>query len=93
MESYQEAWKTGSIDEVRRLAMWQANEDDVIELERLQRELEEVRERVVRRDFLASFKRQHPIYVAINHLANYLARHAVGNDMRDVVHTGIQSAL
>ena len=60
MESYQEAWKTGSIDEVRRLAMWQGEADDVVELERLQRELEEVRERVVRRDFLSSFKRQNP---------------------------------
>ena len=60
MASYQEVWETAKLSEVRRLAMWQANEDDVIELERLQRELDEVRERVVRREFLSNFKRQNP---------------------------------
>ena len=58
LESYLEAWQTGSIAEVRRMAMWQGEADDVVELERLQRELEEVRERVITRDFQHSLERQ-----------------------------------
>jgi len=59
MAAYQERWQTGSINEVRRLAMWQGEADDVVELERLQRELEEVRERVVRREFNRLYEKQH----------------------------------
>jgi len=60
MASYQEVWQTSKISEVIRLAKWQLNEEDVNELEALEAQLAEVRERVVRREFLANFKRQHP---------------------------------
>jgi hypothetical protein len=63
MAAYQERWQTGSIDEVRRLAMWQGEADDVVELERLQRELEEVRERVVRREFNRQYEKEHGHHV------------------------------
>jgi predicted esterase YcpF (UPF0227 family) len=58
LESYLEAWQTGSIAEIRRLAMWQGEADDVVEMERLERELAEVRERIVSRDFQHSLERQ-----------------------------------
>lgn len=60
MESYQETWETSKISEVIRLAKWQLNEEDVNELEALAAQLAEVRERVVRREFLSNFKRQNP---------------------------------
>jgi hypothetical protein len=58
LESYLEAWQTGSLAEIRRLAMWQGEADDVVEVERLERELAEVRERIVSRDFQHSLQRQ-----------------------------------
>lgn len=60
MESFQEVWQTSKISEVIRLAKWQLNEEDVNELEALEAQLAEVRERVVRREFLSNFKRQNP---------------------------------
>jgi hypothetical protein len=60
MASYQEVWETSKISEVIRLAKWQLNEEDVNELEALEAQLAEVRERVVRREFLSNFKRQNP---------------------------------
>lgn len=60
MASYQETWQNSKISEVIRLAKWQLNEEDVNELEALEAKLAEVRERVVRREFLSNFKRQNP---------------------------------
>ena len=60
MASYQETWQNSKISEVIRLAKWQLNEEDVNELEALEAQLAEVRERVVRREFLSNFKRQNP---------------------------------
>ena len=60
MESYQETWQNSKVSEVIRLAKWQLNEEDVNELEALEAQLAEVRERVVRREFLSNFKRQNP---------------------------------
>ena len=60
MASYQEVWQSAKLAEVLRLAKWQLNEDDVNELEALEAQLAEVRERVVRREFLSNFKRQNP---------------------------------
>jgi hypothetical protein len=60
MASYQETWESAKLREVTRLAMWQGEADDVVEMERLEREFAELRERIVRREFLSNFKRQHP---------------------------------
>ena len=60
MASYQEVWESAKLREVTRLAMWQGNADDVVAMERLEREFAELRERIVRREFLSNFKRQHP---------------------------------
>lgn len=58
LDEYQQKWATGSLDEVRRLAMWQGEADDVVILERLQRELEEVRRRVVEREFFKQLSKE-----------------------------------
>jgi len=58
LDEYQQKWATGSLDEVRRLAMWQGEADDVVILERLQRELEEVRRRVVEREFYKQLSKE-----------------------------------
>ena len=60
MASYQEVWENAKLREVTRLAMWQGEADDVVAMERLEREFAELRERIVRREFLSNFKRQHP---------------------------------
>ena len=60
MASYQEVWESAKLREVTRLAMWQGEADDVVEMERLEREFAELRERIVRREFLSNFKRQNP---------------------------------
>ena len=59
MAAYQERWESAKLREVTRLAMWQGEADDVVELERLQRELEEVRERVIRREFNRQYEKEH----------------------------------
>jgi hypothetical protein len=51
LDQYLQKWAAGSIDEVRRMAMWQGAADDVVELERLQRELDKVRQIVIEREF------------------------------------------
>ena len=59
MAAYQERWQTGSLAEVRRLAMWQGDADDVVAMERLEREFEELRERIVRREFNRQYEKEH----------------------------------
>lgn len=58
LDEYLAKWATGSIDEVRRLAMWQGEADDVLELERLQRELDKVRQIVVEREFFKQLSKE-----------------------------------
>ena len=60
MASYPETWGSAKLREVTRLAMWQGEADDVVEMERLEREFAELRERIVRREFNNQFERQHP---------------------------------
>ena len=60
MASYQETWESAKLREVTRLAMWQGEADDVVAMERLEREFAELRERIVRREFNNQFERQHP---------------------------------
>lgn len=60
MAAYQERWESAKLREVTRLAMWQGEADDVVEMERLEREFAELRERIVRREFNNQFERQHP---------------------------------
>ena len=57
MAAYQERWESAKLREVTRLAMWQGEADDVVEMERLEREFAEVRERIVRQSLTASMRK------------------------------------
>jgi hypothetical protein len=59
MAAYQERWESAKLREVTRLAMWQGEADDVVEMERLEREFAELRERVVRREFNRQYEKEH----------------------------------
>jgi hypothetical protein len=59
MAGYQERWESAKLREVTRLAMWQGEADDVVEMERLEREFAELRERIVRREFNRQYEKQH----------------------------------
>ena len=59
MAAYQERWESAKLREVTRLAMWQGEADDVVAMERLEREFAELRERIVRREFNRQYEKEH----------------------------------
>jgi hypothetical protein len=58
MAAYQERWESAKLREVTRLAMWQGEADDVVAMERLEREFAELRERIVRREFNRQYEKE-----------------------------------
>jgi hypothetical protein len=59
-EEYQAKWEHGTINDLRQLAMWNADEDAVIELEKMQAALDDLRYYLVSKDFMKTYKKQNP---------------------------------
>lgn len=59
-EEYQAEWQRSSIKELIRLAMWQGNENAVEELRAIQAQIDDLREYLVSKDFMKTYKRQNP---------------------------------
>jgi len=59
-EEYKTKWQHGTINDLRQLAMWNGDEKAVEELQAMQAALDDLREYLVSKDFMKTYKRQNP---------------------------------